>query len=134
MSDWEFKFWIWEHTRVLLEESGRTREETRRAAMSREHATWQPPVDVFETTAAYWLVVALPGVDPARVEIEIEDRHLAIRGARSLGEICQDATVHRLEIPHGPFERRLALPPGRVELGERRFVNGCLALELRKSK
>jgi HSP20 family protein len=38
--------------------------------------------------------------------------------------------LHRLEIPYGRFERRIALPGGRYELLERSYTNGCLVLRL----
>jgi HSP20 family molecular chaperone IbpA len=40
------------------------------------------------------------------------------------------ATVHRLEIPYGRFERRIPLPSGRYELVEQSYANGCLTLRL----
>jgi len=40
--------------------------------------------------------------------------------------------VHRLEIPHGRFERRVALPPGSYEVERKELVNGCLLLGLKK--
>jgi hypothetical protein len=44
----------------------------------------------------------------------------------------RDAMIHRLEIPHGLFERHIPLPAGRFELGRRELANGCLVLSLRK--
>ena len=41
-------------------------------------------------------------------------------------------TIHRLEMPHGCFERRIGLPPGRYELGRSDLADGCLTLTLRK--
>jgi hypothetical protein len=40
--------------------------------------------------------------------------------------------IHRLEIPHGRFERRITLAPGSYEVGRRDLVNGCLTLSLRR--
>ena len=41
-----------------------------------------------------------------------------------------DVYGDQLEIPHGRFERRLALPPGRWELVAQELANGCLQLLL----
>ena len=41
-------------------------------------------------------------------------------------------SVRRIEIPHGTFERRIALPPDHVELGAPELLNGCVILRLRK--
>ena len=37
-----------------------------------------------------------------------------------------------MELPHGRFERRVTLPPGRYELVRRELVDGCLTVILRK--
>ena len=42
------------------------------------------------------------------------------------------AAIHRLELPQGRFERRVALPPGRYDSVRRTIVNGCLFITLRK--
>ena len=57
---------------------------------------------------------------------------LSIAGERPLPLPRGAGTIHRLEIPHGRFERRLGLPPGRYELGRRDLLDGCLTLTLRK--
>jgi HSP20 family protein len=44
----------------------------------------------------------------------------------------RNARIHRLELPQGRFERRLALPPGRFAVS-RFAINGCVALRLEKS-
>jgi len=43
-----------------------------------------------------------------------------------------DARIHRLEIPHGHFQRRIELPPARLKLSRRHLANGCLMLQLQK--
>jgi HSP20 family protein len=40
--------------------------------------------------------------------------------------------VRQLEIPYGAFERRIPLPPGRLEAGNPELTHGCLVLRLRK--
>jgi hypothetical protein len=42
------------------------------------------------------------------------------------------ARIHRLEIPHGHFERRIELPPARFEISGRHLANGCLMVQLHK--
>src|ERR1700722_15012087 len=71
---------------------------------------WEPPVDVFETDDALWILAALPGIDPEPVEIAVEPGVLIIAGDRCFPIELREAAIHRLEIPHGRFERRLALP------------------------
>ncbi len=56
-------------------------------------------------------------------------RHLR---QRTLPPELRNARIHRLELPQGRFERRIALPIGRYAIS--RFVmDGCVALRLAKS-
>ena len=88
--------------------------------------SWQPPVDVVETGGETWILVALPGVPPGRVQVAFEGGALVVRGERPLAAEYHDGTIRRLELPYGHFERRIAIPSGRFELHEQRFENGCL--------
>jgi HSP20 family protein len=93
---------------------------------------WEPPVDVLETDREVLVLVALPGVDADKVEATIEDGALVVTGQRVLPPELRDAIIHRLELPQGRFERRVALPPGRYAV--RRFAaNGCLVFSLAKA-
>src|SRR5271165_678645 len=90
-------------------------------------ACWEPPIDVLETDEEILILVALPGVDPDRVEAVIEgDGVLSISGQRTLPEELRNARIHRLELPQGRFERRIALPSGHYAVS-RFAVNGCIA-------
>jgi HSP20 family protein len=95
--------------------------------------TWEPPVDVLETDRAVLVFVALPGVDPERVEAAIEDTDLVVVGARVLPKELQAAEIHRLELPQGRFERRVRLPAGRYAGVRRAMANGCLLITLEKA-
>lgn len=95
---------------------------------------WQPPVDVFETEHEMMILVALPGVDPAAVEAVIEGAALHVAGSRPLPPELRLAAIHRLELPHGRFERHVPLPPGRYSAQVRHtLVNGCLLVRLEKT-
>ena len=93
---------------------------------------WEPPIDVFESDRELSILVALPGVDPSRVEVTIQDGDLIVAGDRPMPAEARAAAIHRLEIPQGRFERRIRLPIGRYELRRRELANGCLTLSLRK--
>jgi HSP20 family protein len=94
--------------------------------------SWEPPIDVLETESEFLILVALPGVDLDRVEAVIEDGTLVVSGMRELPVEFRNARIHRLELPQGRFERRIALPTGRYVVS-RFAVNGCVALRLTKS-
>lgn len=94
-------------------------------------ASWEPPVDVFETERDLWILVALPGVGPNELRIAVSEGVVIVAGERRL-PVQARAVIHRLEIPHGSFERRIKLPAGRYEMDRRDLADGCLVLGLRK--
>lgn len=95
-------------------------------------ARWEPPIDVFETDRQLWIIVALPGVAPEAVRVQIEGGTLLIAGSRTLPSRGENANIVRLEIPYGSFERRIALQFNRLRLAERELLHGCLVLTFAK--
>jgi len=94
---------------------------------------WEPPVDILETERDVLVLVALPGVDPDRAEVAIEDDHLVVAGLRVLPAAWRTALIHRLELPQGRFARRVRLPPGRYSDVRRVVVHGCLLITMQKA-
>ena len=124
---------MWERARSLLEQAERVQKNffaPQRPGTRRP--SWEPPADVFETQSEVWVLVVLPGVAPESVQVELFQNDVTVCGERALPPAFRTAVVHRLEIPHGRFERRVALPPGRYELARKELVNGCLFLGLTK--
>lgn len=76
--------------------------------------------------------MALPGVNAEDLELLIEENTLIVVGRRKLPQEARGAAIHRLELPHGRFERHIALPARRWQLGQRKLANGCLVLTLHK--
>jgi HSP20 family protein len=97
-----------------------------------QESSWEPPVDVLETDEEILILVALPGVDPEEVEAVIDGGTLIVSGRRVLPAELRNARIHRLELPQGRFERRIALPIGRYAVS-RFAANGCIVLRLAKS-
>jgi HSP20 family molecular chaperone IbpA len=95
-------------------------------------ALWEPPVDIFEADRELWIVAALPGVEPGELDVSIEADVLRVTGQRRLPAAARTATIHRLEIPYGRFERHIKLPSARFGLGRSELVNGCLVVTLAK--
>ncbi len=93
---------------------------------------WEPPVDMLETAREVLVFVSLPGVDPDQVDAVIEDSALVVSGRRALPDELRDAVIHRLELPQGRFERRIALPTGRYSSVRRFARNGCVVFSLVK--
>ena len=100
----------------------------------RSHATpyWEAPCDIFETDKALTIIIALPGVEVEHVKVTLSAGILIVSGERPLPRESRHSRIHRLEIPHGRFERRIELPPARFEISGRHLANGCLMLQLHK--
>ncbi len=93
---------------------------------------WEPPVDLLETSGELIIIAALPGVRASDIDLVLGSGEIAIVGIRRLPPVPRPARIHRMEIPHGRFERRVGLPPGAYELTRRELTEGCLTIVLRK--
>jgi len=95
---------------------------------------WEPPVNVVKTDESLWVIAALPGVAPDRVNVRLEERELVIAGERPLPKCCHDGELKIWEISLGRFERRLTLIEERDTLSLRKasLLDGLLIIELRK--
>lgn len=122
--------WSWRQSWEQLDQAERLSRTffLRRAATA--HPVWEPPVDVFESEATVWVVVALPGVGLSGVELTVEAQHLVVAGTRSRPQACVNLAVRRMEIPHGRFERRVDLPVGSYRMASRDLLDGCLVVKL----
>ena len=126
--------WMWSEALQMLARAERLhREVFTPPQVSRRGVNWEPPTDVLETQDAVLILVALPGVDPDKVEIVIHNSGLSIAGERVLPQELRTATIHRLELPQGRFERHIPLPAGRYEAPKSAVVNGCLVIRLPKA-
>lgn len=127
------EIWMWSEACEMLARAERMHRQFFQLQRARRVPAWEPPVDVLETEREVLVFVALPGVGPDRVEAGIEGGDLIILGNRTLPAELRNAVIHRLELPQGRFERRVALPPGRYDQVQRSAVDGCLLIILRKA-
>jgi HSP20 family protein len=124
--------WMWERARSIVDRADRIQRRFFQLSRSSGFGPhWEPPVDVFQTDRQLWVLVALPAVQAEDIEVSMDGAELVVTGSRALPAAFRGAHVHRMEIPHGRFDRRIPLPPGRYEAGEQRLVDGCLALAFR---
>ena len=122
--------WMWGDAVDLFEQAERLQRQFFRLAGQDARARWEPPVDVFADGDEILVEVALPGVPADSVELVCAPGELIVRGERRLPRRLASAAIQRLEIPHGRFERRLALPAGAWQLAGQELTNGCLQLLL----
>lgn len=125
--------WMWANALAMVSRAERLHRQVFRPSVGQSaHPRWEPPVDVVETAEGVVIVAALPGVRESEVEITLDGPLLVITGDRTWPAGLRPARIHRLELPQGRFERRIALPAGRYDRVGRRFVDGCLVIQMRK--
>ncbi|HUZ75114.1 MAG TPA: Hsp20/alpha crystallin family protein [Stellaceae bacterium] len=126
--------WMWAEACEALARADRLQREFFRLGPSSARANWEPPVDIYENERELTILAALPGVEAPAIEISVTDGILVIAGDRRAPPQQRAAAIHRLEIPQGRFERRIALPAGVFELARREVRDGCLILVLAKRR
>ena len=96
-----------------------------------ERADWIPPADIYETEKEYSIVVDLPGIERAALEISLDDDRLSIRGER----VLENEGQHRVERPHGRFLRKFGVPGGVDQKAiTADYKDGVLRVQLPKRK
>ena len=133
MSRGDPRDWMWSEALQMLAQADRLHRQMFKPNVSQQRrANWEPPVDMLETDDKVLILAALPGVDAAQVRAVIQDGILVITGERVLPDELRTATIHRLELPQGRFERRIQLPAGRYDGVKSTTANGCLVISLTK--
>lgn len=122
--------WMWSEAINLLEEADRLQRQCFHLAEPAGQPRWEPPVDIYEGPQELLIEVALPGVAPDRLRVDLAGEQLVVRAERRLPDRRHGVSIRRLEIPYGLFERRLALPPGPWTTTVQDFAHGCLRLLL----
>jgi HSP20 family protein len=94
-----------------------------------------PAVNVFDTGDAYVIKAELPGVDPSKVDVDVEDDTLVLRGERAFDHPTQNVAYHRRERDEGKF-RRIVRIPGRLASDEAKaeYRDGLLTVRVPKAK
>lgn len=93
-----------------------------------------PPIDMYDTKDAVVVETTLPGADPKKVSVEIENGILTIKGSSERKTEVDEKDYYRKEIRAGQVFRQVTLP-ARVEEGEAQaaFENGILRVTIPKS-
>jgi len=98
---------------------------------------WTPPVDLYETAAAFVLMAELPGLSRDQIDLHAEARLVMIRGHRSSRPSGSDMSCeqyHRVERGHGQFSRAFSLPePIDVDAITADLKDGVLTITMPKA-
>jgi HSP20 family molecular chaperone IbpA len=125
--------WMWTDALTMIERAERLHRQFFQPGLPAvQPANWEPPVDILETEREILIIVALPGVEPEDLDVSSNGDMLVVAGVRRLPAVVRGASIRRLEIPHGRFERRIRLPSARFVLGTPKLANGCLFASVTK--
>jgi HSP20 family protein len=104
-----------------------------RGAALAPRATGALAIDMYETDEAVVVKSAIPGVDPADIDISIHGDTLTIKGETKREEEVEEENFFCREHYYGAFSRSLTIPVS-VEAGgaEAEFEDGVLTLTLPK--
>jgi HSP20 family protein len=102
--------------------------------------TWTPSVNLYETDTCYLVCIDLAGVEKSKIDLEVVEHNLSIRGTRHVPIPPHDDPagapkyrVHLMEIDHGGFNRVVELPLDvKQEEIKASYDNGMLWIELPK--
>ena len=94
---------------------------------------WRPLVDIYEDVESYLLVAEVPGIDPAKVDLKVEDNRLTINGAREIEFPERKENYHRIERQYGTFARTFSLPASVLtDKIDAEYKNGLLKVRIPK--
>ncbi|MEO8456407.1 MAG: Hsp20/alpha crystallin family protein [Chloroflexota bacterium] len=95
----------------------------------------EPPVDVYLTESDVVVVMEIAGIPEEEIEIEVEGRHMLIRGHRKAVAGPVRRAYFQMEIANGPFQREILLP---AEVNPEKltavYKDGILQITLPKSE
>ncbi|HLY57107.1 MAG TPA: Hsp20/alpha crystallin family protein [Stellaceae bacterium] len=130
MFRWDNSGWMWREACSAFERIEALQRRAFRPGIRGGRPSWEPPADVLELGDRIVVFVALPGVDPATIEVALELGTLTVFGHRRLPPELRHGAVHLLEIPWGWFGRRIALPQPDLRPETCDLIEGCLRIVL----
>jgi len=98
-------------------------------------ATFVPEVESYTQNGNLIYRLAIPGVDPQKVDLSIVGNQVTVKGERTAPKEVDDENWHYREFRYGQFERTFTLPEGvEVEGVKATFDNGVLEISAPVSK
>jgi HSP20 family protein len=95
------------------------------------------PMDVWEQDGKIFIKAAVPGVDPNRIELSVEEGVLTVSGEFSDEHEVQsdNRKMYHREMRYGRFTRSIALPEDADQDGiEAEYKNGFLTIQVPRRK
>lgn len=91
-----------------------------------------PPVEAWvdKENKKYHLSIAVPGIDPKEVEINVQGNNLTVSGEHKTSQEKKEANYLQEEFSYGRFERSIMLPEGiDTDKLTAEYKNGVLEIE-----
>ncbi len=106
-----------------------------REPASVSNTNWAPQVDIKESDVDFTVLIDLPGMNPADVDITLHKGVLTIKGERSTENESSESEFRRRERIRGSFFRQFSLPESTDEEGVKaRATNGVLEITIPKAE
>lgn len=94
-----------------------------------------PAMDVYEDKDQVVVETPLVGIDPSKVNIEIEDNILKISGQSTHKSEVDDKSYYRKEVRYGSFYRAISLPKAVVgDKANATYKDGILKIAIPKAE
>lgn len=94
-----------------------------------------PAVDVWEDDNNIYVETPLPGMDPEKVNISIENDVLTIEGSHEKKSEVDEKNYYRKEVRMGSFHRAVALPSAvKSDDAKASYENGMLTITVPKEE
>ena len=96
---------------------------------------WIPAVDIQETEKEFLIHADIPGVDPDKIDVHMEDGMLTIKGMRESESKEERKGYRRVERQRGSFYRRFSLPDtANADNISAKSKNGVLEINIPKQE
>ena len=106
-------------------------DEFRRAS----NAGFSPAMDIYEKGHDLMVEMQLPGIDPQKVEVSVENDVLTVQGKTEKKSEVEDKNYYRKEIHQGSFFRSIALPAHVVgDKAKAAYDDGVLKISVPKKE
>jgi HSP20 family protein len=98
-------------------------------------STFAPAVNIREDENNVFVETPLPGIDPEKVNIAIENDVLTIEGSEEKKTEVEEKNYYRKEVRSGSFHRAVALPTAvKSEEAKAEYAKGILKISMPKEE
>ena len=94
---------------------------------------WRPNIDIYESADEVIVMADMAGLNKEELHIEVNRKKIKIAGFRKAVELLHNARYCQAEIPHGSFERTVALPAAvDPQSAQASYADGILMIRMSK--